>query len=114
MVAKFFENLTIRHKILMLVFLGVVLLAGLVATAFYNLSPILISMAEERARQLAVAALNQAISEVMDRKVSYSDLVTIVSDNQGRISMIQANTMLMNALASEAALEAQKGGTENG
>ena len=90
-----------------LIALAAVLLA-LLAWGVHNMSPILVSMAEARARQLAVEAMNQAIAEVMGTSLTYSDLMRVTSDQQGRVAMIEANAMLMNDISSEAALAAQR------
>ena len=82
-------------------------LAGLFILFTRNLSPILISMAEARARQLAVEAMNRAIAEVMDSSVTYTDLMRVSHDSSGRVSMLEANATLMNEMASAAALTAQ-------
>ncbi len=88
------------------------LTAATVAYALANLNPIVISMAEARARQLAVAAINEAVSEVMKSSVSYSDLIQVSTDDSGRVSMIKANSLLMNNLASQTALTVQRNLTE--
>ena len=82
-------------------------LAGLFILFTRNLSPILISMAEALARQLAVEAMNRAIAEVMDSSVTYTDLMRVSHDSSGRVSMLEANATLMNEIASAAALTAQ-------
>ena len=82
--------------------------AALAAWVFANLNPVVISMAEARARQLAVAAINQAVAEVMQSSVSYSDLIQVSTDGNGRVTLIKANTLLMNELASKTALAVQK------
>ena len=82
-------------------------LAGLFILFTRNLSPILMSMAEARARQLAVEAMNRAIAEVMDSSVTYTDLMRVSHDSSGRVSMLEANATLMNEIASAAALTAQ-------
>ena len=89
---------------------GCILLIGaLLALAFaLNLTPIMIAMAEAKGRQLAVVAINEAVREVMGGGVIYSDLMQVTKDISGRVSMIQANTLLMNDLASKAALVAQR------
>jgi sporulation protein YunB len=85
-----------------------VLAAALLTYALANLNPIVISMAEARARQLAVAAINQAVAEVMQSSVSYSDLIQVSTDSSGRVTLIKANTVLMNNLASKTALTVQR------
>ena len=92
-----------------------VILAVAAAVAAYvvaHLNPIVIAMAEAKARQLAVAAINQAVAEVMQSSVSYSDLIQVSTDANGRVTLIKANTLLMNELASKTALTVQKNLTE--
>ncbi len=84
------------------------MLAALAAYALANLNPIVISMAEARARQLAVSAINEAVAEVMRASVDYSDLIQVSTDADGRVTMIRANTPLMNDLASRTALTVQR------
>ncbi len=87
----------------------ILLLISLVAVwGMNNLTPIMVAMAEARARQLAVEAVNDGVSEVMDQSVGYSDLVKVTTDQNGQISMLQSNTLLMNELASKAALATQR------
>jgi sporulation protein YunB len=81
---------------------------GLISFALANLNPVVISMAEARSRQLAVEAINQAVAEVMEAAVSYSDLIQVSTDANGRVTMIRANTLLMNDLASRTALAVQR------
>lgn len=94
---------------LLLVLLACALLAcGLIAWGLAHLNPLIIRMAEARASQLAVEALNQAVDEVMGSSLTYSDLVLVSFDAEGRLAMLQANTMKMNDIASAAALVAQR------
>ena len=83
-------------------------LVGVVWMGAHQLTPVMISMAEAKARQLAVEAIGKAVREVMGSGVVYEDLVRVAKDERGRVSMIQANTLLMNDLASRAALAAQR------
>ncbi|MEG2623536.1 MAG: hypothetical protein RSC06_11615, partial [Clostridia bacterium] len=70
-----------------------VVLALVLALALYavgNLSKLMISMAEARARQLAVEAINQAVAEVMNQSVGYQDLVQASVDKSGQVTMLKA------------------------
>lgn len=96
------------RRILVAFLVVAVMAAGLVSFALANLNPVVISMAEARSRQLAVEAINQAVAEVMKASVSYSDLIQVSTDSNGRVTMIRANTLLMNELASRTALTVQR------
>jgi sporulation protein YunB len=97
-----------RKRLLMAAGAVLLLTAALAVYALANLNPIVISMAEARARQLAVAAINQAVAEVMQSQISYSDLIKVSTDEKGQVTLIQANTILMNSLASRTALTVQR------
>lgn len=72
-----------------------------------NIKPTLIAMSEINARLIATQAINDAVNNKISNN-SFSQLVDIRTDNNGRIAMIQANTVQMNKLASETSLEIQK------
>lgn len=97
----------IRRRIMIALAILLCLALGLWFYAINNLNVILIRMAEARARQLAVETINRAVSELVEEKFTYADLVHVTIDENGRVSMLQANTMLMNSLASDAALLTQ-------
>ncbi len=107
MVAK--SNCSVKKRRLAFILPAVLLIPALLfGLGVRNMSPILVSMAEARARQLAVEAMNQAIAEVMGSSVTYGDLMRVSRDAQGRVVMIEANAVLMNDISSEAALAAQR------
>ena len=74
-----------------------------------NLRPVILSLAETTARVMAVQAMNNAVFEVMqDDGHLYSDLIHVVLDENGRVSMMSANATRMNELATQAALTVQR------
>ena len=73
-----------------------------------NLKPVILSMAEAKARVMAVEAVNNAAYEVMRERIRYSDLIVVAMDDAGRVSMLQADTMRMNELGTRTALVAQR------
>lgn len=73
-----------------------------------NLRPVIIAMAEAKVRAIAVSAINDAVLEIMDKELEYTDLINIIQDREGNVSMIQANTIRMNDLAAKTALMAQE------
>jgi len=96
------------RRMLVSLAVAVVFAAALALYVVTRLDPVVLSMAEARTRQLAVEAINQAVSEVMQSSISYSDLIQVSTDADGRVTLIQANTILMNQLASKAATTVQK------
>ena len=86
------------------------MLAGLAAVIAMeqNLSQTLLDMAFARAYSMAVETLNRAVDKVMDSGVTYEELMDTRLDAQGRVSMLRANTVRMNALAAQTALVAEQ------
>lgn len=72
-----------------------------------NLRPVILSMAEAQARVMAVQAMNDAVFDVMRSGELYDDLMTVVLDESGHVSVVRANTVRMNELATTSALRVQ-------
>ncbi len=65
------------------------------------LSPTISERLSYQARILVTAAVNQTISEELDRLgVSYHQMIRLTRDGTGRITALQADTVLMNKLKS--------------
>ncbi len=73
-----------------------------------NIGPLLMAMAEVRARVIATQAINEAVNSELTYKVRYEDLFLVKTDKENRVTMLQANTMVMNRIASETALSIQE------
>jgi sporulation protein YunB len=87
-------------------------LAALVTLALWmdaSLRPIITSMAQAQCRALAVGVLNPALSGAMGVGVTYGDLISVRTDNAGRVSMLEARTAAMNQLARNVRERAQSG-----
>jgi sporulation protein YunB len=63
---------------------------------------------EIKTRALATRAINKSISDVVTNAVIYDDLINVVSDEFGNISMIQANSLRINNLTRDLAQECEK------
>ena len=57
-----------------------------------NLNQVVLTMASANARALAVNVLNQAVQEILDTGVTYEDMMLVQKDQEGRVSLLQANT----------------------
>ncbi len=82
----------------------------LIGTFIYvdkSLTPTIKVLAETKAEEIANRSINKAVGEVVKDKIDYSDLIHTKLDSQGKISMMQANTVMMNKIASDVALEIQ-------
>ncbi len=72
-----------------------------------NLESVILDMASARAEAMAVEYIHEAVRDVMEDTVTYEDMMTVQTDAQGRVTMLQANAVRMNELATVTALEAQ-------
>ncbi len=89
-----------------------VLIVVLVFTAIFlilenNLSQVILDMAYADAYALAVDAINTAVAKVMSSGITYDDLVKIQTNSQGLVTMLQANTVRMNDIATQTAMSAR-------
>lgn len=73
-----------------------------------NIAPTVIAIAEIRARSVTSEAINDTIKNKIKRDINYNDLIFVKYDNEGKVTLMQANTILMNSIASEVALEVQE------
>lgn len=88
--------------------IAALLLAAAVIAMEQNLSQTLLDMAFARAYSMAVETINRAVKQVMEQGVTYEELIDAQMDAEGRVSMLRANTMRMNELASQTALLAER------
>ena len=72
-----------------------------------NLETVILDMAYARAEAMAVEYMHEAVRDVMGDEISYQDMITVRTDESGRVTMLQANAVRMNELASFTALQAQ-------
>ena len=93
----------------------VLLLTAAVIAMEQNLSQTMLDMAFAHAYSMAVETINRAVKQAMGQGVTYEELIDAQMDAQGRVSMLRANTMRMNELASQTALLAERelGSAEN-
>jgi len=65
-------------------------------------TPLLRAVAEHEAQLVATAALNRAMLQRLDSGLNYADLIDVRLDKEGRVAMLQPNTLLINRLAAAA------------
>ncbi|HIS03357.1 MAG TPA: sporulation protein YunB [Candidatus Pullichristensenella avicola] len=97
-----------RRRRLLIALVPLVALGFGAASALSNINATLIALAEARAQQRAMQQITLALEEVMNQSLDYADFVDVHYDAEGEASMLSANTILMNRIASEAAGAAQE------
>jgi len=92
-------------KAIIVLVLVIVLVIYVFSIIDKNLSPAIMSIAESKAHQVASEAINKAIYDKVLANVNYSDLVIVHKDAQQRITMMQANSVRIGRIISQANLE---------
>lgn len=66
-----------------------------------NIDRIVFDYSESKVRALSVKAVNNAVSELVTNKNIYDNLINITTDNDGKIVLIQANSIQINMLTKD-------------
>ena len=90
-----------------LLLLALLMLAALGLWMEKNLESVILDMAYARAEAMAVEYMHEAVRDVMGDEITYQDMMTVRTDENGRVTMLQANAVRMNELAAFTALQAQ-------
>ena len=87
----------------------IVMLTGGFWFADYRLKPVVYEIAQARAVQMATDLVNKCVQkQVSEEDVQYQDYVSIHKDNDGRIVMMQANTVKVSRTAADITLAIEK------
>ncbi len=83
----------------------------IMAVAYFlemRVRPTVISIAKIEVTQMAVKAINQTVQkEVSSGNLDYQDFITVQRDYNGRVALMQANTVRINRMSADIALEVQ-------
>jgi len=87
-------------------------LMGLLAMFFFidrSLQPTLFTIARVKAIHLATEIMNKTVMEnLANQQIEYKDIVQVHKDSQGRIVLMQADTIKINRLSNEITLKVQE------
>lgn len=97
-----------KKHVLRTVILTLLLAAILFLILEQNLSRTLLDMAYATAHSIALETVNRAAQQAVGEGIAYDQLMEVQVDAQGRVSMLRANTMRMNQLATQTAIMAQQ------
>lgn len=64
-------------------------------------NPVIMTTSESKVRSLTLKAVNSAVADVVSESILYNDLISIVTNNEGDIVMMQANSIMINRLSKE-------------
>lgn len=93
-------------------FISLILIILLISYGFIfidrQIKPTVLAIAEIKAKEIAAKAINESINNKITDDIRYQDLYFLRTDNEGNVTFMQANTIMMNQLASEVALTVQE------
>lgn len=99
--------LLVKRKVLWLIaFICLIVVLGIIIET--NLKETILTVADAKAVQAATDSINQAISEKVVANVNYRELIYTVLDSNGRLVLMQANTVKLNKLAADTTLAVQE------
>lgn len=92
-----------------IIFIIIVLLTSGFIFFDQRVRPTVQSIAEIESKQMAIGAINTAVrAEITKNNINYNDFITWQKDNQGRVAVMQANTVRVNQMQADIALHVQK------
>ncbi|MCX7695127.1 MAG: sporulation protein YunB [Caloramator sp.] len=98
---KFFKKVFIVFIIIFIMFIINIYLLD------RALKPIILAYCDAEARGIALETINETIRTEFKNKISYDDIITVKTDKDGNIVMIQANSVELNRIGSEISLSVQ-------
>lgn len=88
----------------LILFITIFIIIIFLCSYFFNsVSPTIIAFSEAKIKSLTTSAVNSAIFDVMLEPLTYGDLVTIIKNEAGDITLIEANSIVINKLARDMA-----------
>lgn len=104
--------LSSKRKYLRIKILGMMLIVSLILISSFvyidrKITPSVQAIGELKAQEITTRAINESISNVLKEDIRYQDLIFVKEDEEGNVTLMQANTFLMNKVASDVALTIQ-------
>lgn len=90
-----------KQKKIAIIILVIVLINATLIFFGTNINNVVYEYSASKIRALSVKAVNNAVSELVTNKNIYDNLVNITTDNNGRIVLIQANSIQINMLTKD-------------
>ena len=105
---KFHRKISKKKKLFIV--LTVFLLILVFLFVFFNnyVNPIIITISEAKVKSMTTKAVNSAVQTVINNTDVYDELIDIMVDEQGNISMFQVKSIKINKLSKEISKTAQQ------
>lgn len=88
----------IRRRILITAILILIILTIILCLIDLRLKASILELAQAKAQIKVTELINQAVNDKIVRETEYKDIVYVHKDDEGRIVMIQANTIILNQI----------------
>ena len=102
---KYYFNLARRKKTIIRIIILFLFVIYLFKYVDKNIKPTVIAISEIKAKSVTTQTINDTIKLKIKRDINYNDLIFVKYDNEGKVTLMQANTILMNSIAAEVAIE---------
>lgn len=101
------HKLSKKQKIFILLLLFLIIIFTFLLFVQTNINPIIVNISEAKVKALTTSAINDAVFTSLDSALRYTDLIDVTLDKDGKIEMIQANSMKINEIAKNTSKKAQ-------
>ena len=99
----------IKHPKIIMVIIAIFLLFNSIVYFFdKNILPAALAIGEEKLRSEATTIINETALDIYSNQFNYSDMIITEKDNEGNITMLRADTVKLNYLASKLILASNK------
>lgn len=96
-------------KAFIIIIIASISVIGMLMLLDIKLRDVFFNIAEVKAVQLVTEAIQESLQEeAMNENIRYQDLIYIHKDSEGRITLMQADTLKVNKIASNTSIAAQK------
>jgi len=95
----------IKHPKITMIIIAIFLLFNSILYLFdKNIFPAVLSIGEEKLKREATTIINETALEIYSNDFNYNDIIITEKDNEGNITMLRADTVKLNYLASRLVL----------
>lgn len=101
-------NNNIQKKKLRNLLIIILIMLIVMKLLFDYINPMFESLCYLRAKAIAAQIVNKKTKESIEN-IDYNDLITIVRDNNGNITMVKANVLAINRISAELTIDIQEG-----
>lgn len=99
----------VKHPKIIMVIIAIFVLFNSIMYFFNkNILPAVLSMGEENLRREATTIINETALEIYSKDFDYNNMIIIEKDNEGNITLLRADTVKLNYLASKLILASNK------